>query len=57
MRRAAALLLLLLAGCDDASMSHQPKQNPYASAAVGPGPLPAGIVEREPPARQSRRMS
>ena len=44
------LSFLLLGGCDDASMGHQPKQNPYASAAVGPGPLPAGITEREPPA-------
>jgi mono/diheme cytochrome c family protein len=32
----------LLAGCDD--MTNQPKRQSYATAAVGPGPLPSGTV-------------
>jgi mono/diheme cytochrome c family protein len=35
--------LLLLAGCDD--MSHQPKENAYASARTAPGKVPSGTVE------------
>ncbi len=51
MRRAVPLLFLLLAaGCDDASMSHQPKLPGFASAKVGPGPVPADTVKwREQP--------
>lgn len=45
MRWAAPLLIVLLAaGCDDASMSHQPKLPGFASAKVGPGPVPANTV-------------
>ena len=45
----AALAVLALAGCDD--MIHQKKQNAYASAKTGPGPVPAGTVAyRERPA-------
>ena len=46
MTRAGTAVLLLLvpvAACDD--MRHQPKQNAYASAAVGPGKTPAATVE------------
>jgi mono/diheme cytochrome c family protein len=35
-------IIMLLAGCDD--MIHQPKENAYADAEVGPGPIPDGIV-------------
>jgi mono/diheme cytochrome c family protein len=40
---AAILALASLAACDD--MRHQPKQNAYATEAVGPGKVPAGTVE------------
>ena len=45
MRRAGIALaaLAMLAGCDD--MIHQQKKTPYADARVGPGPLPAGLVD------------
>jgi mono/diheme cytochrome c family protein len=36
------LALGLLAGCDD--MTSQPKRQSYATAAVGPGPVPPGTV-------------
>ena len=45
MIRAGALLALLaLAGCDDASMAHQPKLPAFSNAKVGPGPVPADTV-------------
>jgi mono/diheme cytochrome c family protein len=44
MRVAALLALVLLAGCDDASMAHQPKLPGFASAKTGPGPVPANTV-------------
>ena len=34
---------LLLSACDD--MIHQPKKNAYADRSVGPGPIPARIVD------------
>ena len=45
MTRAALALaaLALLCGCDD--MIHQPKKVAYADARVGPGRLPAGMVD------------
>ncbi len=47
MRRAATAgcRCCALAGCDD--MIHQAKRNAYANARVGPGPIPAGIVEHQ----------
>jgi mono/diheme cytochrome c family protein len=45
MRWAAVMLVLLAAGCDDASMSHQPKRAGFSSEKVGPGPVPANTVE------------
>lgn len=48
MNRAPLLLLLValllgLAACDD--MTYQPKKNAYADVRVGPGRVPAGIVD------------
>lgn len=48
MRWALLPIMLALAGCDD--MTHQPKKNAYADAAVGPGQIPAEIVPYEAPA-------
>lgn len=46
MRAAAALLgVALLAGCDDASMSNQPKVPGFASAAAGPAKVPEHTTE------------
>jgi mono/diheme cytochrome c family protein len=45
MRGATLILLacLLVGGCDD--MTHQPKKGAYADARVGPGDMPAGMVD------------
>lgn len=41
--RHVLLLLVLLAGCDD--MTHQPKKDAYRDPRVGPGRIPAGMVD------------
>ncbi len=43
--RLALLAVLALAACDD--MISQPRKNPYADAAVGPGPVPPQTVSFE----------
>jgi cytochrome c len=43
MRRALLMLPLVLVSCDD--MTHQAKEDAYADARVGPGPVPAQTVE------------
>lgn len=43
MRAACLLLLALLAGCDD--MTFQPKKDAYRDKRVGPGPIPAAIID------------
>lgn len=45
MRWALPLLLIAaLGGCDD--MTFQPKKNAYRDSRVGPGPIPAGLVDK-----------